>query len=89
MAQGYKAPRDGMDALTGALSDQRERLRELERPTGTSIGSLVQQVQQTLANIVGQVNTIATRWMAANAYTRAQVDSQVASPGAINPTRAT
>ncbi|UAJ78306.1 tail fiber domain-containing protein [Leifsonia sp. ZF2019] len=85
MAGGYKAPRDGTEQLTGAMADQRERLRELERPTGTSIGSLVQQVQQTLANIVAQVNTIATAWMAANAYTKAQVDSKVASPGTIAP----
>lgn len=85
MAGGYKAPRDGMEKLTGALSDQRERLRELERPTGTSYASLVDWVRQTLANITAQVNTIATNWMAANAYTKAQVDSKVANPGNISP----
>jgi len=82
MGGGYKAPRDGMDALTGPMADSRERLRELERPTGTSIGSLVQQVQQTLANIVAQVNTIATNWMNANSYTKAQIDNQIANPPA-------
>lgn len=85
MGGGYKAPRDGMEQIAGRFLDQSERLRELERPTGTSIGSLLQQVQQTLANIVSQVNTIATNWMAANAYTKAQVDAKVASPGTIAP----
>lgn len=86
MAGGYKAPRDGMEKLTGTLGDQRTRLRDLERPTGTSLNSLVDWVRQTLANITNQVNTIASNWMATNAYTRAQVDAKVASPGAISPT---
>lgn len=82
MGGGYRAPREGMEKISGALADQRARLREVERPTGTSIGALYAQVQQTLANIVNQVNTIATNWMNANAYTKSQVDNLVANPPA-------
>ena len=64
------------EVLRGIL----ERLRELERPTGTSLSSLYQQVQQTLANIVNQVNTIATNWMTVNAYTKGQIDNFIANP---------
>jgi hypothetical protein len=83
MGGGYRAPAD--DAVVDAIKGTRTRLGELERPTGTSYVGLVDWVKQTLANITAQVNTIATNWMAANAYTKTQVDNKIASPGSIGP----
>jgi len=74
------------DSSFGPLRDEilriKERLRDLERPSGTAIGSLVDQVQTQLASIDARVSTA----IAANSYTKAQIDSKVASPGAISPT---
>jgi hypothetical protein len=90
MGGGYPTPTNGeAGALVQEVRQTRRALRDGARPGGTRIGQLYDQVQQTLANIVSQVNSIATAWMAANAYTKAQVDSKVASPGAISPTTVT
>ncbi|MDN4598446.1 tail fiber domain-containing protein [Leifsonia virtsii] len=78
-------PGNGFDQLIKRLEEVEQALRTALRPTGTSVGSLVKRIDQTLADIVAQVNSIATNWMAANAYTRSQVDSKIASPGDITP----
>jgi hypothetical protein len=83
MAGGYSTPPgDGFDRIVQEFRELWRRLGELERPTGTSLNSLVAQVQAALANI----NATVTAAIAANSYTKAQVDSKVASPGAISPT---
>lgn len=82
MAGGYKTPAgDGLDSIVRELKELWRRLRELERPTGTSLNSLVAQVQAALANI----NATVAAAVAANSYTRAQIDSKIASPGNISP----
>jgi hypothetical protein len=82
MGGGYSAPPgDGLDPLVNHLSQVRRRLNEVERPTGTSLASLVAQVQAALANIDAKVQTS----IAANSYTKAQIDSKIASPGDISP----
>jgi hypothetical protein len=75
-------PGDSMEPVAAALKDTTRRLREVERPGATQLGSLVAQVQAALANI----NATVAAAIAANSYTRAQTDAKVASPGAISPT---
>lgn len=72
---------DGLMPLMRDLSEIRRRLSELEQPTGTSMNSLVAQVQEAIANI----NATVTAAIAANSYTKTQIDSKIASPGNINP----
>jgi hypothetical protein len=83
---GYRTPSgDGLGPLIDELRDIRRRLSELEIPTGTSMNSLVAQVQAALANI--EATVIAA--IEANSYTKTQIDAKVASPGAIAPTTVT
>lgn len=90
MGGGYSPPSgDGSAPVVKAIADTRRQLRDVQRPPGDRLISLLKQVQQTLANIVSQVNTVATAWMVANSYTKAQIDSKIASPGAITPTNVT
>lgn len=72
---------DSLQPLTRELDEIKRRLRELETPTGTQKASLLNQVQTQLASIDQRV----TDSVAANSYTRAQIDSKVANPGDINP----
>lgn len=82
MAGGYiSTPGDQYGVLVDALRRLSERLSELEMPTGTSVNSLVDQVQQAIADI----GTTIDAWLVANSYTKAQIDSLVASPGDIAP----
>jgi hypothetical protein len=90
MAGGFTAPdSDGYYAITRELQGLQRRLAELEAPTGTSINSLVQQVQQAIANIVTTVNAAIEE----NSYTKSQIDSRIAdkveSPGDIAPVNVT
>jgi hypothetical protein len=79
---GYPSGSNDPNAvLIEQISELRRHIAELSRPTGTSVASLVAQVQAALANIDATVQTA----IAANSYTRAQIDSKVASPGDINP----
>lgn len=82
MSGGYIAPSgDELAALADALQALAVRLSELEQPTGTSLNSLVDQVQQAIADI----DTTVTASITANSYTKSQIDSKIASPGAIAP----
>lgn len=86
MGNGYGAPQgDDFSVIIGMLQELSRRLSELETPTGTSVNSLVTQVQQALANITATVNAA----ISANSYTKTQIDSKIASPGAITPTTVT
>lgn len=86
MAGGYVAPSgDGLAVWAESLRALSERLSELELPTGTSVNSLVAQVQEAIADI----GTTVEAWLDANAYTSAEIDAKVASPGAIAPTTVT
>lgn len=79
---GYPTPSgDGLGPLIRELSEIKRRLSELEIPTGTSMNSLVAQVQQAIADIGNTINA----WLLANSYTKAQIDNLVANPGNINP----
>jgi hypothetical protein len=81
MAGFYKAAPQGMNALVAELQEIKRRLSVLERPTATQLSSLVPQVQAALANIITTVNDA----IEMNSYTKAQIDSKVASPGNITP----
>lgn len=72
---------DGIGPIIRDLAKIRSRLSELESPTGTSLNSLVAQVQEAIAAIGTTINA----WLLANSYTKAQIDSLVASPGSISP----
>lgn len=77
-----RPPGDGWDQLVSRIESVEQALRSLQRPTGTSVGSLVAQVQAALANI----NATVAAAIAANSYTKAQIDAKIASPGGIAPT---
>jgi hypothetical protein len=85
MAGGYPQGGTEIQQFLRNFDDIKRRLRELETPTGTQTGSLVQQVQSALANINATVSAAIT----ALSYTRAEIDAKVASPGAITPTTVT
>lgn len=86
MGSGYTTPPQGeYGELMKLLSEIQRRLAELETPTGTSVNSLVAQVQEAIANITSTV----TAAISANSYTKTQIDAKVASPGAISPTTVT
>lgn len=86
MGKGFLAPAQGeYGELIALLQEIQTRLAELETPTGTSVNSLVAQVQQAIANI----NTTVTAAIETLSYTKPQIDSLVASPGAIAPTNVT
>ncbi|KJL37040.1 hypothetical protein RR49_01152 [Microbacterium ginsengisoli] len=86
MGSGYSTPAQGeLGALIRELQSIQRRLDELETPTGTSVNSLVAQVQQAIANITATV----TAAIDLNSYTKAEIDAKVASPGAITPTTVT
>lgn len=73
MAGGYVAPSGGqLDVLADALKKLSDRLYELEAPTGTSMNSLVAQVQQAIADIT----TTVTAAITANSYTKTQIDTK-------------
>ncbi|MDJ0323160.1 hypothetical protein QMG61_05205 [Cryobacterium sp. PH31-AA6] len=85
MAGGFPAGGSEVQKLLRNFTDIFRRLRELETPTGTQTGSLVAQVQAALVNI----NATVTAAITALSYTRAEIDSKVASPGPIAPTTVT
>jgi hypothetical protein len=79
---GYPSGSNDPNAvLIEQIADLRRHIAELARPTGTSVASLVAQVQAALANIDATVQAAIQE----NSYTRAQIDSKVASPGDISP----
>lgn len=83
MGSGYTTPPQGeYGELMKLLGEVQRRLAELETPTGTSVNSLVAQVQEAIANITSTV----TAAISANSYTKTQIDTKVANPGAISPT---
>lgn len=73
MAGGYKPePQGDLAWLVDELRGIRDRLAELETPTGTSMNSLVAQVQEAIANIDATV----TASINANSYTKSEIDSR-------------
>lgn len=72
---------DPLGPIADRLRDIQRQLDELAKPTGTSMSSLVQQVNAALQNI----NAAVLAAIAANSYTRAQINALVASPGNISP----
>lgn len=82
MAGGYgQGSSDPVQAFADQFRQIWSALHDLQRPTGTSIASLVAQVQAALANI----NASVTAAIEANSYTKTQIDTKVASPGDIAP----
>ena len=78
MAQYSTPPGDGLEPLIRELKDIHTQLRDLQRPSGTNIGSLVAQVQAALVNI----NATVAAAIDANSYTKAVIDGKVANPPA-------
>lgn len=78
-------PGDSVQPIVDAILDLRRRARAGERPSGTQLASLVQQVQTQLATIDARV--IAA--VAQNSMTTAAIMAAIASPGAIAPTTVT
>lgn len=77
MAGGYsRRSSDEVQAFADEIKSIWTALRDLARPTGTSIASLVAQVQAALANI----NASVTAAIEANSYTAAEIDSKIANP---------
>jgi hypothetical protein len=77
MAGGYSAaPGDSLAPIADAISRIEDRVKLLESPTGTSAANLVEQVKAALVGINDQVAAA----IAANSYTKAQVDSRIANP---------
>lgn len=82
MAGGYRAAEgDEYEVLSAALQALSARLSELEAPTGTSLNSLVAQVQQAIADI----NTTVIAAINSTSYDAATIDAKIASPGTIAP----
>jgi len=69
-------PGDSVQPIVDAIGDVRRRQREIERPSGTNLNSLVAQVQAALANI----NATVAAAIAANSYTKAVIDGLIANP---------
>ena len=89
MAGGYRSPPgDGLGPLVKRLLEVERKLRNLAKPSGTNMASLVAQVQalivkvnDTLSNIFALVaDAISTQSM-----TTAQINAKVALPGDIAP----
>lgn len=69
-------PGDSVQPIVDAIGDVRRRQREIERPSGTNLNSLVAQVQAALANI----NATVAAAIAANSYTKVVIDGLIANP---------
>lgn len=64
MATLYPTPQgDSVRPIVDAVRDQRRQTRDLQRPSGTRLASLVAQVQATLANITSLVVTTTTSFL--------------------------
>lgn len=82
MAGGYPSQSpEPLAPFTDPIKNLLERVRRLETPTGTSMTNLVAQVQAALVGIDQKVQDS----IAANSYTKAQIDAKIASPGNISP----
>lgn len=77
MGQGYKAPPgDSVAPIVNKLRGQQRQINDLQKPPGTNLSELYNQVQQALANI----NATVTAAIAANSYTKSQIDALIANP---------
>lgn len=72
MGGGYQPPANGTEETLAA----RRQARDAQRPSGTRLAGLVAQVQAALANI----NATVSAAIAANSYTKTQIDSKIANP---------
>lgn len=89
MAGGYQAVPDGLAYLRQLIDEIRSRLSELERPTGTSISSLVAQVQAKLAELDATVAALVADYVTDFSYDQGTIDSKIANPGNISPVNVT
>lgn len=72
MGQGYKAPPgDSVAPIVNKLRGQQRQINDLQKPPGTNLSELYNQVQQALANI----NATVAAAIAANSYTQAQINA--------------
>lgn len=84
MSGGYRRgqpPTDLADVLD-AFEEVDRRLGELEAPSGEQLAQVVKELGTLVDNISARLDD----YIANDAYTKAQVDALVASPGAIAPT---
>lgn len=56
MAGAYTAPAVGVDVLIQQLNDIQDRLKELERATGTQTAGALKTLQQLVAGLINQTN---------------------------------
>lgn len=79
MGGGYNpAPGDGLDPIVARFTRQQDQLKDLQRPSGTNLTALYNQVQQALANIT----TTVTDAINTLSYTRVEIDGLIANPPA-------
>lgn len=85
----YPTPNgDGLEPFVRRIRDIETQLRDLQRPSGTNIGSLVGQVQTLVAEVkatLADIDSTVAASITELSYTRAAIDSKVASPGNITP----
>jgi hypothetical protein len=84
MSAGYSTGRPPSDIadLIVDLEEIERRLDTLERPSGEQLAQVVEE----LTVLVNDIETRLDEYIANDAYTKAQVDALVASPGVIAPT---
>lgn len=87
MSGGYRTgqPPTELADLIDELDSINGRLDTLERPSGEQLAQVVAELTEWVTNIQAQLDD----YLANDAYTKAQVDALVASPGAIAPTSVT
>lgn len=83
MSGGYRTgqPPTELAPLIEELDEINARLDTLERPSGEQLAQIVEELTEWVTNIQAQLDD----YLANDAYTKAQVDALVASPGNIAP----
>lgn len=85
----YPTPNgDGLEPFVRRIRDIETQLRDLQRPSGTNIGSLVGQVKTLVAEVkatLADIDATVAASITANSMTTAAINAKVASPGNIAP----
>lgn len=76
-----RTPVAEVDRITHELRKLKDRIDELTSPSGTMAYQAVTKLQALVTDIQAQLDD----YIANDAYTKAQVDAKIASPGAISP----
>lgn len=76
-----RTPRSDIERLNDELRQLRDKVNDLAAPSGTMAYQTVDKLKVLVEDIQQQLDD----YIANDAYTKAQVDAKVASPGNINP----